>query len=700
MNPDKDDYNQNFDTISENLDKYYERSHAIIIGINQYKEETTLTNAFNDANAIMKVLQEKYGFSIMVSMFNESATADQMRELFYDTLQDREKIGPKDRVLVYYSGHGKLRIMYGRDGAEIKEGFIVPYESKKVKFGSKISMKIITEACQNCPAKHVLLILDCCYRGFAAIRTGEEQKSQILTRDYIKDISSRTARQVLAAGQEDEPVSDSGIQPGYSAFTAALLEILETDMDPDNDGILTASEIGTTLEQKIASQEQRGSYQRPVYNHVSGSGMGDFIFKIFNGEKIAERSNTIFKEKAKREAKTSPKKKRLNEVQIISIISGAVIGAILITLIIGGIAPFWHGPIHVPIANAGGDQTVNENASVILDGSSSKDPGGSIVSYSWKQTAGPLVKLTGINTIIAKFKAPFVTANSMLTFVLTVTDNNKVSSTDETRITVIHVPPPPRAIVETNSKVVSEGEVVTLDGSRSTGDGITYYWYQTGGNPFVSTINGNTSKLTFTAPVVSSDIVLTFDLTVTDKTGKTDSTIVKVTVKPIESSRVTYGNSTMGIAFTYPANWTINERNNYINLTSPRSNAFNFGQPMSSITTPASLAIIIHQAPQNESLAAYSDHRIKSLSSGYAKMNYSFKINSSKLTEIAGTGSYQIAFTSTPKAAGLTSMLTLTHLQIWTIKNNKIYIIDYSASPSLYFQYLHTIHDIIDSLEI
>jgi len=241
-----------------------------------------LANAGNDATGIMNVLKNKYGFTVMSSLFNEEATANQIRELFDETLQDRDKIGPKDRVVIYYSGHGKLKVRFGRSGEEIKDGYIVPYDSRKIKYSSNISMKTIIEACQNCPAKHVLLILDCCYSGFAAQRAIEVQKPPKTTENYIKDISSRTAIQVLAAGQEDQPVSDSGIRPGYSAFTGALLDILETEMDPDNNGILTASEIGFILERQVSLQEQRGAYQRPLYTSISGSRGGDFIFKIFD----------------------------------------------------------------------------------------------------------------------------------------------------------------------------------------------------------------------------------------------------------------------------------------------------------------------------------------------------------------------------------------------------------------------------------
>jgi hypothetical protein len=150
-------------------------------------------------------------------------------------------------------------------------------------------MEIVVKACQSCQAKHVLLILDCCYSGFAAIRASGPQKPSRMTDDYIKDITSRRAIQVLAAGQEDEAVSDSGIRQGYSAFTGALLNVLETELDIDNDGILTASEIGSDLKDQVALQKAQ-CYQRPSYNSIVGSRGGDFVFRIFP---VSEPDNVV-----------------------------------------------------------------------------------------------------------------------------------------------------------------------------------------------------------------------------------------------------------------------------------------------------------------------------------------------------------------------------------------------------------------------
>jgi hypothetical protein len=92
-----------------------------------------------------------------------------------------------------------------------------------------------------------------------------------------------------------------------------------------------------------------------------------------------------------------------------------------------------------PTANAGPDQTVAENSTVILNGarSAATTPGATITGYSWTQTAGPAVSLTGANTVTPTFIAPTLTAKTGLTFSLTVTDSNgQVSSPSTTQVTV------------------------------------------------------------------------------------------------------------------------------------------------------------------------------------------------------------------------------------------------------------------------
>ncbi len=74
-----------------------------------------------------------------------------------------------------------------------------------------------------------------------------------------------------------------------------------------------------------------------------------------------------------------------------------------------------------PVANAGVNQTVNENATVVLNGiASDPDSGDNKLSYSWKQISGPGVKLNNSNTTNPSFTAPTVSSDRDLKFLLTV----------------------------------------------------------------------------------------------------------------------------------------------------------------------------------------------------------------------------------------------------------------------------------------
>ena len=59
-----------------------------------------------------------------------------------------------------------------------------------------------------------------------------------------------------------------------------------------------------------------------------------------------------------------------------------------------------------PVADAGPDQEVNAGDTVTLDGTGSTDPDSDPLTYSWVQTAGPAVTLTGANTAQPTFTAP------------------------------------------------------------------------------------------------------------------------------------------------------------------------------------------------------------------------------------------------------------------------------------------------------
>lgn len=88
-----------------------------------------------------------------------------------------------------------------------------------------------------------------------------------------------------------------------------------------------------------------------------------------------------------------------------------------------------------PTADAGPDQTVDERTEVLLSGSGT-DPNGTISSYSWVQTEGRTVALSGADTQSASFTTFYVESDEELVFRLTVTDDENTTATDTVNITV------------------------------------------------------------------------------------------------------------------------------------------------------------------------------------------------------------------------------------------------------------------------
>jgi len=88
-----------------------------------------------------------------------------------------------------------------------------------------------------------------------------------------------------------------------------------------------------------------------------------------------------------------------------------------------------------PTADAGANQTAEEETMVTLDGDGSSDPDGDPLTYSWLQTGGPNVTLTDTDTATPEFTATDVDSPTDLTFELTV-DDGEASDTDTTVVTV------------------------------------------------------------------------------------------------------------------------------------------------------------------------------------------------------------------------------------------------------------------------
>jgi hypothetical protein len=84
-----------------------------------------------------------------------------------------------------------------------------------------------------------------------------------------------------------------------------------------------------------------------------------------------------------------------------------------------------------PVADAGPDQEVAPHSTIILDGSSSYDPDGDMLTYLWTRAGDPTFTSP---LSVTTFSLP--AATSVFTFTLTVTDTAGLHDSD---VLVVHV---------------------------------------------------------------------------------------------------------------------------------------------------------------------------------------------------------------------------------------------------------------------
>ncbi|MGO4512475.1 caspase domain-containing protein [Bradyrhizobium sp. 2TAF36] len=244
----------------------YEKSHALVIGIDAYQRVGPLLHAGNDAKAVADALVDKFGFpvnNVRVLLDAEATRENILRE--YLTWTDSARIGPDDRMVVFFAGHGHTAT--GRRG-EI--GYLVPVDGDVSDLSTLVRWDELTRNSDLIAGKHMLFLMDACYGGLALTRSTIPPGGM----RFLKDMLQRYSRQVLTAGKPNEVVSDAGgTRPGHSIFTSYLLDGL--DGGASVNGVpVTGHGLMAYVYDKVAGDPR--SYQTPHFGFLDGD--GDFIF--------------------------------------------------------------------------------------------------------------------------------------------------------------------------------------------------------------------------------------------------------------------------------------------------------------------------------------------------------------------------------------------------------------------------------------
>ena len=183
----------------------------------------------------------------------------------------------------------------------------------------------------------------------------------------------------------------------------------------------------------------------------------------------------------------------------------------------------------------GADYTLPQGVTFQLDGSGSIDPNNDRLTYSWVQTDGQRVGLSGSRTATPSFSTNSIANAGIIAFNLTVRD--VVGHTDTAQVKIF-VEGRERIGADAGpDRVAVPGAKVSLDGSDSFGyyGGVGYSWTQESG-PAVSLRGSSTAFPYFTAPD-NVNQTLVFRLTVSDDDLR-DSDTVSVLIGEAESRTV------------------------------------------------------------------------------------------------------------------------------------------------------------------
>lgn len=248
----------------------YRNSWALLIGIDDYQADLPpLNTAAKGVRALADTLQTELGFKPehIIVLENEAATQRAIRRAFTAPLSRANKVGPDDRVVIYFGGHGLTF-----DTAEGEVGCIAPHDIEPGFIDTAIPMDELTRLANRIHAKHVLFLLDACFSGFATTREASAGVER-----QVQDFLLRPARQVITAGTREQTVSDYWGPGGHSLFTGFLLEGLR-GAAPAPGGVLRAFHLAGYLQDQVAQHSR--SLQTPQYAALLGSQGGDFIFSV------------------------------------------------------------------------------------------------------------------------------------------------------------------------------------------------------------------------------------------------------------------------------------------------------------------------------------------------------------------------------------------------------------------------------------
>jgi helicase len=249
------------------------RFHGVFIGVNRYTSDdiNNLASAVRDASALHALFSDNLGDTCRLITDADATTArlrDELRALQTASCED-------DVVVIAFSGHGS------------NTHEIVTYDADLYNLQStSLPLDESTDLVSAIPAKHLLVVLDCCFSGGAGAKVlnaplaprGGPTGVPLSTEALLNKMAG-TGRLILTASTADQPAWED-MRLGHGLLTYHLLQALLGTTEVAQNGHISLFDLlkYVTQQVKASASGMASALQEPT---LRGRWDGEVIWPVF-----------------------------------------------------------------------------------------------------------------------------------------------------------------------------------------------------------------------------------------------------------------------------------------------------------------------------------------------------------------------------------------------------------------------------------
>ncbi|MCB1658896.1 MAG: SEL1-like repeat protein, partial [Pseudomonadales bacterium] len=263
-------------TITSTYQKPYKpRLHAVVIGIDQYKNsQLKLNYAVSDANAIYASLNKQigglYDAGNITLLTTPTQTSKQAIQQAINQVKQNAQLA--DVFVLYVAGHG---ISYADTGYYMLTSDALQTSQDRIKETS-LAKEELQDLIAQVPTQKKLVLLDTCNSG-GALSAEKLVASRGLNDQLMIDRMKRKSGATILMASESTEQAREGYK-GHGLFTYTVLQAFAGQSDYDKDGYVDSDEIKKYVEDTVPeiAEKHFKSAQTPF---ASSSGQG-LSFKV------------------------------------------------------------------------------------------------------------------------------------------------------------------------------------------------------------------------------------------------------------------------------------------------------------------------------------------------------------------------------------------------------------------------------------